>query len=210
MKLWEYFYDTNPLEGFTPDAVEDIQGWGSSGEAFDYVLNKVRPTTIIEVGAWKGASAVYMAEKAPQASILCIDTWLGSSELFDGRDPMSRSSLRYQHGWPHLYYTFASNIVRRGLQERVCPMPLPSSVAAQVLHARKFMADVIYIDGSHAYRDVKNDLMDYWPLVRPGGILFGDDYAVFASVRHAVDTFFPAIDRVMGNKYIVEKGHGPS
>ena len=37
-------------------------------------------------------------------------------------------------------------------------------------------ADVIYIDGSHEEEDVYADLVGYWELVRPGGVLVGDDW----------------------------------
>jgi NAD(P)-dependent dehydrogenase (short-subunit alcohol dehydrogenase family) len=36
--------------------------------------------------------------------------------------------------------------------------------------------DLIYVDGSHDYDDVAADLAAYRPLVRPGGVMFGDDY----------------------------------
>jgi hypothetical protein len=29
-----------------------------------------------------------------------------------------------------------------------------------------------------AYREVLGDIRAFWPLVRPGGILFGDDYEI--------------------------------
>ena len=49
--------------------------------------------------------------------------------------------------------------------------------AAHVLHCLKLTADFIYVDGDHDYLPAKNDLIAYWPLLRPGGILFGDDYS---------------------------------
>lgn len=36
--------------------------------------------------------------------------------------------------------------------------------------------DLIYVDGSHWYHDVKQDLENFYPLVREGGIFCGDDY----------------------------------
>ena len=176
MKLWQRFFLENPLATFEPDS-EDIQGWRSHSTAFKHVLDLVRPKLIVEVGSWKGASAVHMAALAPDAEILCIDTWLGSVEAYYPLvvKQSIHTSLRAKHGWPQLYYTFASNIVRHVGRERVCPLPLPSSVAAAVLKRKALLADVVYIDGSHEYADVKRDLEGYWPLVRPGGVLFGDD-----------------------------------
>lgn len=51
---------------------------------------------------------------------------------------------------------------------------------------------MVYVDGSHAYRDVLRDLHDYWPLVREGGALFGDDIT-WPSVSRAVSEFADTI-----------------
>lgn len=34
---------------------------------------------------------------------------------------------------------------------------------------------IIYVDGSHLYNDVKNDLFEAWKVLAPGGMLFLDD-----------------------------------
>lgn len=196
MPLWQKFYAENPL-ATVPVTHLDLQGWGSDSPVFAHVLGSVQPKLIIEVGTWKGASAVHMAKLAPEAEILCIDTWLGSAEMWDYPD------LKRQHGYPQFYYTFASNVVHYVGRERICPMALPSSVAATVLKRRGILADVIYIDGSHEYADVKRDIEDYWPLVRPGGILFGDDYGHPEVYQAVQDTLHDV--RAMWEKFIVVK-----
>ena len=56
--------------------------------------------------------------------------------------------------------------------------------------------DFVYIDARHSYEAVREDLTDWFKLVRPGGIISGHDYndGVFAEglhgVRSAVDEFF--------------------
>lgn len=53
--------------------------------------------------------------------------------------------------------------------------------------------DFVFIDGNHQYPDVKQDIADWYPKVRKGGILSGHDYYNFASGRggvvQAVDEF---------------------
>ena len=187
--LWRLFYRDNPLATFEPDS-DDMQGWNSDSPVFEAVLRTLHPRLIVEVGSWKGASAIHMAKLAPEAQILCIDTWLGSPEMMDHHNPIS-DDLRRVHGWAQLYYTFASNVVRHVGRERICPLALPSTVAAHLLRRLpSFQADVVYIDGSHEYADVARDLDDYWPFVRPGGFLIVDDYH-FADVHRAVDERFP-------------------
>lgn len=36
--------------------------------------------------------------------------------------------------------------------------------------------DLIYVDGSHDYKDVKNDLYEAWKALKPGGLLMADDW----------------------------------
>ncbi|MBV8523326.1 MAG: class I SAM-dependent methyltransferase, partial [Acetobacteraceae bacterium] len=58
---------------------------------------------------------------------------------------------------------------------------------------RNVKVDLVHLDGGHDYRSVMADLQAWWPLVRPGGILIGDDYntnGVWPEVRQAFDEFF--------------------
>ena len=56
--------------------------------------------------------------------------------------------------------------------------------------------DFVYIDAQHSYEAVRSDIADWYPLIRPGGIIGGHDYndGEFAQgthgVRSAVDGFF--------------------
>lgn len=36
--------------------------------------------------------------------------------------------------------------------------------------------DLIYVDGSHLYKDVKNDLYEAWEVLSDGGLLMADDW----------------------------------
>lgn len=58
----------------------------------------------------------------------------------------------------------------------------------QVFAENSLAADLIYIDGSHEYWDVILDLTNYYPLLKDGGIMFGDDWTC-GDVRTAVTDF---------------------
>jgi len=61
------------------DGVSDLQGW--SGSCSELLLAAARDAkTIAEIGVWKGASVIGMAEVNPAADILAVDTWRGSAE----------------------------------------------------------------------------------------------------------------------------------
>jgi predicted O-methyltransferase YrrM len=41
---------------------------------------------------------------------------------------------------------------------------------------REDSLDLVFIDGNHEYEYVLRDLVNYWPLVKKGGIICGDDF----------------------------------
>ena len=193
-RLRPLLHRTDPYQDFDarpwPD---DPSGWGSDSPAFGELVESLRPTRIIEVGSWKGGSALTLARHLErlgiEGEILCVDTWLGALEMWiDLDDPTRHGSLNLRNGYPSLYYTFLANVVRAGQQARVTPFPIPSITAAQWCAMRGVFADLIYIDGSHEEEDVYQDLVVWWDIVAAGGVLCGDDWS-WDGVRLAVERF---------------------
>lgn len=184
----------DPYKDFDPSAwPEDSSGWGSDSPAFAELVETIRPGRLIEIGTWKGGSALTLARHLDRTGndceILCVDTWLGALEMWTNlEDPTRHGSLNLKNGYPSLYYTFLSNVVRAGHQERITPFPVPSITAAQWLSLHGVRADLIYLDGSHEEEDVYQDLVVWWDIVSPGGVLFGDDWT-WDGVRLAVQRF---------------------
>jgi len=187
---------TDPYEGFDAGAyATDLQGWASTDPLFRILFEKLRPQRVAEVGAWKGASAIHMASLAQEfaidCEILCIDTWLGSVEhWYDRERPEYFGSLNLRNGYPALYYTFLANVVRAQLTNVITPLPIASAGAARLMAAHGVTFDLIYIDAAHEYDEVRLDVELFWPLVRPGGVLFGDDFTQrFPGLCRAVEEF---------------------
>lgn len=75
--------------------------------------------------------------------------------------------------------------------------------------------DWIYIDGNHLYEYVKQDLELYYPKVKDGGYLTGDDYGIEGwwenGIQKAVDEFVSQspelILEVKGTQFIIRKGY---
>jgi hypothetical protein len=184
----------DPYQDFDPTIwPDDASGWGSDSPAFAELIGKIQPRRVIEVGTWKGGSALTIArelgKQALDAEILCVDTWLGALEMWlDLDDPTRHGALDLRHGFPNLFYRFLGNVVRANEQARITPFPVPSLTAAQWCALRGVEADLIYIDASHEEDDVYQDLVAWWEQVRPAGILFGDDWS-WDGVRLAVQRF---------------------
>jgi hypothetical protein len=192
--MMEAIHGTDVYEGFDFGGFpSDLQGWGGDSPAFAELIKEVKPALVIEVGTWKGASAVSMAEAAAReglsTKIVCVDTWLGALEFRLDHDDSERFlALECRHGYPQVYYRFLANVCHRGHQHRIVPFPMDSASAALWFMSHGVKAALIYIDASHEEEAVYQDLVDYHQLLAPGGKIFGDDWD-WAGVRAAVSTF---------------------
>ena len=175
--------------GLYPEPI--IAGWHSDSAVFERLIMEVRPKLIIEVGTWLGASAITMARAAEKygldCKILCVDTWLGALEFWGNKNDAERYlRLRLENGYPTVYKQFMANVIHEGLQRHIIPFPQTSVIAARWLSARGVAADMVYIDASHDYEDVLADIESYSGIVRPGGVMFGDDFGGIRGVTDAV------------------------
>lgn len=183
-------YAEDPYADLPHRYPKDLQGWGSEAPIFRSVLAELKPRLIVEVGTWKGGSAVHMAaicrELKLPAEIVCIDTWLGNWQHWSRAEGVgSRGDLRIHNGMPRLYWQFMSNVVEMGMQDIITPLPLTGVAGAKLFAHMKLRPDIVYIDGDHEYESVRFDLALWLDVLAPGGVLIGDDYD-WPGVRRAV------------------------
>lgn len=185
-------HHSNPYEGFDHSEFPlKVEGWGSEHKVFEKLILEKKPKLIFEVGTWLGASAIHMAkiikENNLDCKIICIDTWLGAEEFLDNFNDVTRyQALQKVHGFPTVYYQFLANVCKMDCQDIILPFATTSLIASRFFEARNIQADLIYIDGSHAYLDAKLDLYHYAKNLSANGAIFGDDYFW---VGKAVDEF---------------------
>ncbi len=164
LKLSKRIHGTDVFAGFAPTFAEDLQGWNSQFAAFSNLIDEANARVIIDVGVWKGASTIFLAEllraRRLGGAVIAIDTFLGSAEHWNRDSDMFRLIPR-RNGLPLLYEQFMSNIVRRQLQDWVVPLPQTSTAAAHILRNCGIKADVIHIDAAHEYEAVLNDAQMY-------------------------------------------------
>jgi predicted O-methyltransferase YrrM len=132
---------------------------------------------IVEIGSWVGFTALTwahaMAAFAKGGEIICVDPWssyfddtsVSEDGVYADMDRMARSGLAralFDHN-----VRFAPETVA------IRPMQGTSAGILPTLPAAGF--DLVYIDGSHLYPDVKADIALAEQLVVDGGIICGDD-----------------------------------
>jgi SAM-dependent methyltransferase len=172
---------------------EDTSGWNGNNDIFAKLIELVLPKLIIEVGSWKGQSAINMARHIKnnyyETKIICVDTWLGSLEFWTNLADTPERNLLLKNGYPQVYYQFINNVIHNNVQDIILPFPNTSYIAYQYFLSMNIMADLIYIDASHDEFSVYNDLTNYYQILNKDGIIFGDDYNNWPGVKLAVDKF---------------------
>ena len=199
----DVFHDFHVLENAT------INGWGPGAAFYDILLEFKRVHLALEVGVWKGQSAIHIAnamKKRDGASVLvAMDTWLGSLEFlqqnflnfFD-----SERQLHHVHGYPHVYYHFLSNMYSANLTKNVIPFPIPSDIGQKFFEKTGVQFDLIHIDASHEYTSARRDVNIFWKLLNTGGLLLGDDFtASWPGVMQAVCEFAQERNLHLSNSY---------
>jgi SAM-dependent methyltransferase len=181
----------NPFDNLPKRLSPDgVGGWYSDHPVFEQLIRARRPKRLVEVGSLLGASAIHIAAQLKtlgvDGELTCVDTFLGSREHFfdtPKRDAMLAAG-RYQ-----FLDEFLGNVSHSGCERFITPFPQSSTIAARIFRegGRKF--DFVYLDASHEYADVLNDLREWWPLVDAGGVLVGDDFEEpwFGVIRAALE-----------------------
>lgn len=196
-------------DGIGPSGNGKVFGWHSESVVFKNLVRETRPKTIVEVGTWLGASAINMAKAAKEEGldpkVYCVDTWLGAEEFWTKWSNTPERDLKCRNGYPLVYFDFLANVVEHGMQDVIVPVPNTSHIGSMILKHRGVEADLIYIDASHEYEDVKSDIRDYMPLLKGGGVMFGDDMD-WDGVRDAVrDSLGESFEVVEDNFWIFRK-----
>lgn len=158
---------------------ESIEGWFDYNDVSLYeemVSLSKDGSVFVEIGCFKGRSTVAMCELIKKHNkkikFVAVDHFKGSWEHQD--DPTIKNlfnifleNTKEYHGYFHI-------------------MPQPSEHSAGFFEDKTI--DFVYIDASHDYESVKQDLNLWHPKIKTGGTIGGHDYG-WESVKQAVDEF---------------------
>ena len=157
----------------------------------------------VEIGSWKGRSSSFMGveiiKSGKKIKFDCIDPWMGDLDtLGDVYDPFVPKNTNPD--W--LYVEFINNV--EPVSGSINPIRLKSTEAVEMYEDRSL--DFIFIDGSHEYEDVKEDLSVWYSKVKRGGTIAGHDYTTYPGVKKAVDEFFnPGEIKIVKSYWIFNK-----
>ena len=162
--------------------------WFYYQEYYERIAKMVQEFTqfrkFIELGAYKGNSICYLADKISDyieldnVEIYTVDTF----------NPTSTSSNTWKRE-KDLQDVCFENIYKFGMNDCVEVLIGESHEFVNKFNDEYF--DFVFIDADHKYESVKQDIEDWYPKVRVGGILAGHDYAQTQhGIRKAVDDRF--------------------
>lgn len=159
---------------------ERVKGWFSFRLVYETAVKEAPdPAHFVEIGCWQGRSACFMAVEIANSGkrirFDCVDTWLGSRDMQDHREVIDGT----------LFDIFRANTAP--IADLVNIVRMPSVEAAK--QYRDGSLDFVFIDADHVYDCVSADIAAWWPKVKPGGVLAGDD-AQGKGVDRAVREFF--------------------
>lgn len=142
------------------------------------------PSTLVEIGSWKGRSSCYMAslikESGVESTFYCVDTWEGSEEHKSLIQELKDKGTT-------LFDEFLKNVKLCQLDDYIIAVKKDSVEAAKLFEDESI--DFIHIDASHDYDNVMKDLKAWYPKVKKGALITGDDYG-WDGVQRAVNDFF--------------------
>lgn len=145
--------------------------------------------TIVEIGSFMGKSTVCFGLGAVKyAKIYALDTFSGNEKDF---------KLGVQFKSKSFFDKFETNLLKFGVRKKVTPVVGYSQEIGKTWNKK---IDLLFIDGSHLYEDVKKDFELFYKWLKPGGIV----------AFHDVTPGFPGVYRVWKNiasKKLISVGH---
>lgn len=135
-----------------------------------------------EVGVKAGENIANILQVCPDFTFYAIDHW-------DAKRPYltwnKRAHFTHEKMFDRMAQSYWGRIIKlKGLSETVVDEIPDGSL------------DLVFIDGDHSFNGCLNDITNYLPKLKSGGIMAGHDYGHprFPGVKKAVDKFFPKVE----------------
>lgn len=166
---------------------KEVPGFFDSDLAYKLAVKfSDKDSIFVEIGSWMGRSSSCLGQLAKESEkniqIYAIDTFQGSEEHTEIMNDIENQSTS-------LLDIFKQNIKLCEVDDIITPIQGTSIDVSSQFEDESI--DFIFIDASHDYDNVLADITAWYPKLKPGGLISGDDYALcWSGVIKAVDEYF--------------------
>lgn len=171
----------NPLKRYDISNALTIPGWMDPLELVWLAKQAQKYYVIVEIGSYLGRSTRALADNTP-GHVIAIDDWKGPRDVNCDRENLLDKFL------------FNMQTARHKLQY----LQMDYSEYESTPCLKEINPDMVFVDGSHEYVDVKRDIEFWKEELMVEGLLCGHDYFNFPGVNRAVRELVPSISVVRG------------
>lgn len=159
----------------------------------------------VEIGVWRGRTSEKFLRRVRHLHL--VDSWSvipyeNSDEHGNYESYLSRYEKlvgsRNPNDFQDFYNGVYQDVVNRFLDK---PVTIHRMTSAEFFEKFNDQVDWVYVDADHSYEGCSYDLNKSLNIVRPGGIIYGDDYTNKPGVRQAVDDFVSRTGLTLNNFY---------
>jgi hypothetical protein len=157
-----------------PKLYHSVVGFSEKRPMID-ALPRDRPLTGVEIGVMRGLNSIRILRKLKIKKLFLVDPYI---EYVD--------SVGAFYDNPQDNFNEAKFRLRK-YRDKIQFIIKTSSSAKEDIPDE---LDFVYVDGNHTYEFVKQDIEDYYPKVKHGGVIGGHDFSTqFFGVIKAVTEF---------------------
>lgn len=189
MKNWEYHNPKFESDKLNYDLLRYAPWSGHRNFVYDFVVY-FNPEVIVELGSHYGCSAFTFAQAIKDynldSKLYAIDTWAG--------DDYTRND--YEND---VYSVFRDTVANFYQNQKIEMLRMTFDQASSKFQDKSI--DVLHIDGSHHYEDVKHDFYSWLPKVKDDGIIFLHDISedIVLDSKMGSNRFWNELKKVYNN-----------
>lgn len=185
LQNFRYYSPKFEADEYNPGLLRYLPWAGHRAFAYDYVRNE-RPSCIVELGSYYGCSAFAflqaMKDGGITGSFYAVDTWEGDS--FTKNDYREDICGQYKEIQDTCFSDWDFSFEKDSSDKELQKGDTVSDKGAHMLRmtfdeaVRLFeddSIDLLHIDGSHLYEDVKHDFLTWKNKVKKDGVIFFHD-----------------------------------
>ena len=134
------------------------------------IVLQIPSINYLEIGSFEGRSTVFISELENMNSVTAVDT-------FEGSDEYEKNGMPKHDGvsFKTVYKNFKTNLKLVNKKK----INFFKDTSDNFFLNNKFQFNLIYIDGSHHYDNVKKDFKNAYNCIEKNGIMIFDDFLWF-------------------------------